>query len=118
MIEEEKDAPPGWSYNPSSWKQRLPLVAVAMCGFGIAFYLALYQWRVIPDVWEPFFGSGSKVILNSFISRLLPIPDAALRQRSGIWRTRSPASSAEHAGGGRCRGSCSCSVSRSGRSGL
>ena len=78
MSEDEKDAPPGWDYNPSSWMQRLPLVAVAMCGFGIAFYLALYQWRVIQDVWEPFFGNGSKIILNSFISRLLPIPDAAL----------------------------------------
>ena len=78
MENENKNFPPGWDYNPSSWSQRLPLVAVAMVGFCIALYLALYQWRVIPDVWEPFFGNGSKIILNSGVSRFLPIPDAAL----------------------------------------
>lgn len=78
MSDETKNAPPDWSYNPSAWNQRLPLVAVAMVGFGIALYLALYQWRVIPDVWEPFFGNGSKIILNSSVSRILPIPDAAM----------------------------------------
>ena len=78
MSEDANDRPPGWNYNPSSWQQRLPLIALAVLGFGIASYLALYQWRVIEDVWEPFFGNGSKVILNSFISRILPVPDAAL----------------------------------------
>jgi hypothetical protein len=47
-------------------------------GFGIASYLALYQWGALADVWEPFFGNGSRVILASSISWLLPIPDAAL----------------------------------------
>jgi uncharacterized membrane protein len=72
------DRPPGWSLNPSSWGQRLPLVAWAAAGFGISLYLALYQWRILPDVWEPFFGAGSRKILNSPISHVLPIPDAAL----------------------------------------
>lgn len=54
------------------------LVGLALLGFGIASYLALYQWGVFPTVWEPFFGSGSRVILHSGISRLLPVPDAAL----------------------------------------
>jgi uncharacterized membrane protein len=70
--------PTDWSYNPSSWSQRLPIVGLASIGFGIAFYLALYQWRVIASVWDPFFGTGSETILNSGISRILPIPDAAL----------------------------------------
>src|SRR4051794_28170746 len=78
MSETRRDTPPGWRHNPSSWAQRLPLVGVAMVGFGIALYLALYQWRVIGDVWEPFFGNGSRIILNSSVSQLLPIPDAAL----------------------------------------
>jgi hypothetical protein len=56
----------------------VPLVLLAIAGFLIAGYLALYQWRVFPNVWEPFFGSGSRVILNSSISRVLPVPDAAL----------------------------------------
>lgn len=49
-----------------------------MIGFAIAGYLALYQLRVINNVWEPFFGEGSRIILNSKVSHFLPIPDAAL----------------------------------------
>ena len=56
----ESDLPRGWSYNPSSWPQRLPLVGLALIGFGIASYLALYQWGVFSTVWEPFFGGGSR----------------------------------------------------------
>jgi uncharacterized membrane protein len=74
----EPDGPPGWAYNPSDWSQRLPIIALALAGFGIATYLALYQWGVLARVWEPFFGDGSRVILNSSISHLLPVPDAAL----------------------------------------
>ena len=72
------DAPPGWAYNPSSWSQRLPIVVLALAGFAIAMYLALYQWGVFSDVWEPFFGDGSRVILASWVSELLPVPDAFL----------------------------------------
>jgi uncharacterized membrane protein len=74
----EPNSPPGWAYNPSDWSQRLPIIALALAGFGIATYLALYQWGVLARVWEPFFGDGSRVILNSSISHLLPVPDAAL----------------------------------------
>jgi uncharacterized membrane protein len=72
------DVPPGWGYNPSSWSQRLPIVSVALVGFFIAGYLALYQWGVFTHVFEPFFGNGSSRILHSSVSTLLPIPDAAL----------------------------------------
>lgn len=70
--------PPGWQDNPSSWVQRLPIVAIALAGFGIATYLALYQFGVIRTVWEPFFGDGSRRILNSRVSTILPVPDAAI----------------------------------------
>ena len=74
----DRDHPPGWSYNPSSWSERLPIVGLALIGFVIAGYLALYQLRVFTNVWEPFFGDGSRTILNSSVSQILPIPDAAL----------------------------------------
>ncbi len=74
----DADIPPGWTYNPSSWPQRLPIIGLAIVGFVIAAYMALYQMRFIPTVWEPFFGGGSITILNSPVSRLLPISDAAL----------------------------------------
>jgi uncharacterized membrane protein len=77
--------PPGWSYDPSSWSQRLPLVGLALVGFGVAMYLSLYQWRVIPHAWDPFFASpdpryanGSERILNTWVSKFLPVPDAYL----------------------------------------
>jgi uncharacterized membrane protein len=72
------DAPPDWDYNPSAWGQRLPIVALALVAFLAATHLALYQLGVIRKPWEPFFGGGSEVILESWVSRLLPISDAAL----------------------------------------
>jgi hypothetical protein len=30
------DLPPGWEYNPASWSQRLPIIGLALLGFGIA----------------------------------------------------------------------------------
>lgn len=74
----ERDAPAGWSYNPSAWPQRLPIVGLALVGAAIATYLTLYQLEVVTTVWEPFFGRGSERVLNSSVSRLLPVPDAAL----------------------------------------
>lgn len=74
----ESHIPPGWTENPSSWAQRLPIIGLALLGLGVTTYLALYQWQLIPTVWEPFFGQGSVVILDSWISHLFPIPDAAL----------------------------------------
>ena len=79
MTKEQNDfIPPGWSYNPSTWQQRIPVIVLAVMGTGIAAYLMLYQLKILDSVWEPFFGKGSQTILNSGISKILPIPDAAL----------------------------------------
>ena len=72
------EIPYGWGYNPSTLKQRLPIILLALAGLGIAGYLTLFQVKMISDVWEPFFGDGSRSILTSYISHLLPVPDAAL----------------------------------------
>lgn len=74
----DNGVPPGWSYNPAAWGQRIPIIVMAVIGFAIAGYLALYQFRILTEVWEPFFGNGSVIVLNSPISKVLPIPDAAL----------------------------------------
>ena len=71
--------PPGWSYNPSGWLARLPVLALALIGFGIATYLELYQLGVVQIVWEPFFANGShRILRESTFARMLPIPDALL----------------------------------------
>jgi hypothetical protein len=77
----EVNAPP-WDYNPSSWRQRIPIAALAMVAFAISAYMALYQWKIIGDVWDPAFGEQSKRVLDSQTSetmrRWFRIPDAAL----------------------------------------
>ena len=77
-MQHKEEIPPGWDYNPSSWGQRLPIVGIAMVGFLIALYLGLYQLQVFSTVWEPFFGDGSRRILNSSVSQVLPIPEGLL----------------------------------------
>ena len=78
MTEASIHTPPLWDYNPSAWSQRWPLILVGFIGFLIALYLGLYQLDFIATVWEPFFGNGSERVLNSFISKALPVPDALL----------------------------------------
>ncbi len=70
--------PEGYSTNPSRMAKRLPLAFLAGCGALVALYLTLYQTGVIGTVWEPFFGDGSKKILDSSLATSLPVPDALL----------------------------------------
>jgi hypothetical protein len=76
------DVPPGWSQNPSSWRQRAPIVVLALIGTAVATSLALYQQEVVDWVFEPFFGDGTEsIVKDSSFSKLfegLPIGDAAL----------------------------------------
>ena len=72
------DVPPGWSYNPSSWPQRAPIIALALVGFLLARQMTSFQLRYIPSLSDPFFGSGTERVLTSDVSRAFPIPDAGL----------------------------------------
>ncbi len=83
MGDDSAHVPGGWDYNPAAWLQRVPIVVLALVGFGVAMVLSLYQWGVTDRVWEPFFGRGSHAILReSEISKLtmryLLVPDAFL----------------------------------------
>jgi len=75
------NAPP-WKYNPSSWRQRIPICVLAGVAFLIASYMALYQWRLVGSVWDPIFGEQTVHVLDSEVSeqmrRWFRIPDAAL----------------------------------------
>lgn len=70
--------PPGWSYNPSAWSQRAPIVALSFLSFIAAHYMAAYQLGHISSAWDPFFGSSTEQVLTSQVSRAWPIPDAGL----------------------------------------
>lgn len=70
--------PPGWSYNPSEWVQRGPIIAMAFVGFFLSRYLAAYQLGHVSYPWDPFFGDGTRRVLESDVSRAWPISDAGL----------------------------------------
>lgn len=77
------DIPPGWTYCPSTWAQRLPIIVMGAVGFLIARYLAAYQMGHVDSVWDPFFGgtgdrNGTETIITSDVSKAWPIPDGGL----------------------------------------
>src|SRR5579884_3669718 len=75
----EAGLPPGWSYNPSAWKERRVFLALAVIGLLAAAYTSAAQLSIIPAMWDPIFGSASSyAVTHSAISRLLPFPDGVL----------------------------------------
>ncbi len=78
------DVPPGWSYNPSSWLQRAPIILLAAVGFFASRYMAAYQLGHIGDAWDPFFGDGTRRVLESDVSKMFPVSDAGLGSVSYI----------------------------------
>ena len=69
--------PPGWSYNPSSWQQRIPIIFFGMVGWFVARYLCAYQLHYIDYVWSPI-GGGTEKVITSMVARNFPVPDAGL----------------------------------------
>jgi hypothetical protein len=74
----DRDTPPGWDTNPSSFRQRLPIVLLALVALAASLNLAFYQLDIVARPFEPFFSDGSRKILESWVSELFPVPDAAL----------------------------------------
>lgn len=69
--------PSGWSYNPSSLPQRSILMFLAFLGWIISRYLGAYQLGYIDVTWDPFFGDGTRAVLESDLSESQPISDGA-----------------------------------------
>ncbi len=72
------DIPAGWDYSPSTWTQRLPIVALAIIGLLVSRYLTAYQLGHLDSAWDPFFGAGTERIITSDVSRAWPVPDAGV----------------------------------------
>lgn len=72
------DIPPGWNYCPSSWNQRIPIVALAFVGLFVSRYLAAYQLGHISTAWDPIFGDDTQRIVTSWLSDAWPVSDAGL----------------------------------------
>ena len=72
------EIPSGWTYNPSSWPQRAPMIALAFMGFFLSRYMAAYQLGYIQEVWDPIFVNGTRRVLDSEVSQAFPVSDAGL----------------------------------------
>jgi uncharacterized membrane protein len=72
------NVPRGWSYNPSSWPQRTPIIALALVGFFLSRQMTSFELHYITSFRDPFFGHGTMSVLTSAVSRAFPIPDAGL----------------------------------------
>lgn len=75
--------PLGWSYSPSNWGERMPIIALAVIGLVVSRYMAAYQLGHAESVWEPFFDvpgekNGTEHIITSPVSEAWPVPDAGL----------------------------------------
>ncbi len=82
-MDDDSDLPPGWTYSPSTYLQRLPIIALGAFGFLVARTLAAYQLGHIGGVWEPFFAgfppkNGTEAIITSSVSKAWPIADGGL----------------------------------------
>src|SRR3546814_15376362 len=78
MAMEGPEIPLGWSYNPSTWVQRAPIIALGLFGFFISRYLAAFPLGHIDSAWDPFFGAGTEQILTSDVSKMFQVSDAGL----------------------------------------
>ena len=77
------EVPPGWTYSPSTYLQRLPMIALGLIGFVLARILAAYQLGHVDWIWEPFFAgnatrNGSEFIVTSDVSKAWPVADGGL----------------------------------------
>jgi hypothetical protein len=77
-MAEPASIPAGWDYSPSTWSQRLPIIVLALVGFFIARYLSAWQLGHVAEVWDPFFGDGTRRVIDSEVSRAWPVADAGL----------------------------------------
>ncbi len=71
------EVPQGWSYNPSSWPQRWIMIVMGFAGWVVSRYLGAFQLGYIDHAWDPFFGEGSRLVLNSNMSHMWPVSDGA-----------------------------------------
>lgn len=68
--------PAGWSYNPSSWQQRVPIIFFAIVGWFVARYLSAYQLHFTDKVWP--YHDGTVQVLTSTVAHNFPVSDAGL----------------------------------------
>ena len=72
------EIPAGWSYNPSGWALRVPVIGLALVAFVAASYMAAYQLGYIALISDPLLEGGTRWLFDLSGSRSWPVPVAAL----------------------------------------
>jgi uncharacterized membrane protein len=72
------EIPEGWSYNPSTWAHRAPVIFLGFIGFFLARMMASFQLGHTSAIWDPFFSGGTEKVLTSQVAKSFPISDAGL----------------------------------------
>lgn len=72
------DVPPGRRKNPSRASKRVALFVLAFAGLVVSTRLASHQLGLTAAPHDPFFGDGTRRVIDSAFSRSLPVPDALL----------------------------------------
>jgi uncharacterized membrane protein len=78
LLDVGMEIPPGWSYNPSGWVQRVPVITLGVLAWFLARYMGTFQLGYIHSLWDPVFGQGTFDVINSDISKKFPVSDASL----------------------------------------
>ena len=82
-LDDPSDVPPGWTYSPSVFRQRLPIVGLALVCVAFAVPMTAFQLGHIDGLQDPFFSgfggrNGTETVLGSEISKAIPVADAGL----------------------------------------
>lgn len=80
---DDTDTPPGWSYCPSTYLQRMPIIVMGAIGLVLSRVLTAYQLGHIDGAWEPFFDvpgvlNGTESIITSDMSKAWPVADGGV----------------------------------------
>lgn len=78
VLKKGPEIPPGWTYNPSSWPQRFPVIMFGCIGWFTARYMASYQLGYLEHVTDPIFPNGTLDVITSSLSKSFPVSDAGL----------------------------------------
>jgi len=82
-LDDPSDVPPGWTYSPSVFRQRLPIIVLALVCVAFAVPMTAFQLGHIEGLPDPFFGgfaglNGTETVLSSDVSEAIPVSDAGL----------------------------------------
>lgn len=54
------------------------MIFASIIGWMVSRYMTVFQMGYIDEIWDPFFGEGTRLVLNSDLSHAFPVSDAGI----------------------------------------